>query len=177
VSFHESLWAATSAAAPAIVIAVVIALPDVTTVLNWTTRQGGGRLETGYSDEEGEGTPRRAEVGTESAGLTRKPGYSPGFMQKLAGLIWLLTVLNLIIQAGLLAVSLSALAARQDVMPTPVAIVLAVGGILLLAWTTAMTARGRRFMAGNLTRSAFLRQSHYQLDRYFHYVHRLLRRP
>jgi hypothetical protein len=64
-------------------------------------------------------------------------------------LLWKATVFNLIVQAGLLAVSLSALAASQDVMRTPVAIVLAVGGLLLLAWTTYMTIKFRRVLADN----------------------------
>jgi uncharacterized membrane protein len=42
---------------------------------------------------------------------------------------------NVIVQAGLLAVSLAALAYDQDVVPPWVAIILAVVGILLLAWT------------------------------------------
>lgn len=59
-------------------------------------------------------------------------------------LFWGATAGNLIVQAGLLAVSLSALAYRRDVMPAWVAIVLAVGGILLLAWSTGMAVQYRR---------------------------------
>jgi len=51
-------------------------------------------------------------------------------------LVWGTTLVNLVVQAGLLAVSLSALAYQQNVMPPWLAIFLAVGGILLLAWST-----------------------------------------
>lgn len=43
------------------------------------------------------------------------------------------TLVNLIIQAALLAVSLSALAYDQDIMPLWLAVILATGGIVLLA--------------------------------------------
>jgi hypothetical protein len=58
--------------------------------------------------------------------------------------IRILTVANMIIQAGLLAVSLSALAVGRDVMPPWIAIVLAVGGILGLAQTLTWFAYFRK---------------------------------
>jgi hypothetical protein len=42
---------------------------------------------------------------------------------------------NLIVQAALLAVSLAALAYTRDFAPPWLAIIIAVGGVALLAWT------------------------------------------
>ena len=65
-------------------------------------------------------------------------------LYRLAGANRLGSVANLILQAGLLAVSLWTLAYDQDVVPPWVAIVLAVGGILLLAWTLTLAGWLRR---------------------------------
>ncbi len=58
--------------------------------------------------------------------------------------IRVLTISNVIAQAALLAVSLSALAVAQNVMPPWAAIILAVGGILLLAYTLIKSANVRK---------------------------------
>jgi hypothetical protein len=63
-----------------------------------------------------------------------------------------LTVFDVTVQAGLLGVSLSALAAGRNVMPPWVAVVLAVGGILLLAltlvWGAALRGVSASFSKG-----------------------------
>jgi CHASE2 domain-containing sensor protein len=51
---------------------------------------------------------------------------------------------NLIAQAALLAVSLAALAYSRDFVPPWLAIVVAVGGVALLAWTLATGSRDSR---------------------------------
>jgi hypothetical protein len=62
-------------------------------------------------------------------------------------MFWGTTVGNLIVQAGLLTVSLSALAYQRELIPAWVAIALAAGGILLLAWSTSMAVHYRRAWA------------------------------
>jgi hypothetical protein len=122
VAFHESFWVATSAAAPVIALAAVVALPDASTIAhiasgNWY------RTRVRYRD-----TRRHPTAGVEitAARLTRWQAW----------LTWWAIFVNLIVQAGLLAMSLSALAYNHDVMAPPAAIILAAGGILILAWST-----------------------------------------
>jgi hypothetical protein len=84
----------------------------------------------------------------------RKKASAKGLYES-AMLILRISLGNVIIQAGLLAVSLAALAYHRDVVPPWMAIVLAVGGILLLAWTSVAGAlirtqrRNRDFNTSN----------------------------
>jgi len=110
MTYHESFWLATGAAAPVIALAAVVALSDA--------------LQTERDAKSPYGI-WAASWGT-------------------ATVTSMISILNVIVQAALLAVSLSALAYGQNVMPPWVAIVLAVGGILLLGWTLAIGAAIRR---------------------------------
>jgi hypothetical protein len=136
VAFHDNFWLAASAAAPVIALAAVVILSDVSTVLNVYAEQiRVVRRRARMPDR------LRLELADGIPGLPRLDlsGYTWGSVLMIRRGI----VLNLIIQAGLLAVSLSALATSQDVMPMFVAIVLAVGGILLLAATTTAVVKVR----------------------------------
>jgi hypothetical protein len=127
VVFHENFWVATSAVAPVIALAAVVALTDTMTIL--------GRVSV-----------------VESA-VQQNPNHDSWIQDRLAGtardsrkwtlIAGLITLINLIIQAALLAVSLSALAYDQDIMPLWLAVTLATGGILLLAWGTFLSALQR----------------------------------
>jgi len=123
VSFHENFWVATSAAAPVIALAVILLLPDGTTsaVRTYLTWQHLKKIPP---------TPGRR--------------FNP---ERILARAYLYTaqvslgasVLNLLVQAALLAVSLWALAYDDNVIPPWAAIVMAVGGLLLLAWNTSAT--------------------------------------
>jgi len=130
VAFYESFWVATSAAAPVIALAAVVALPDASTVRSVASRRYRRRR-----DQIGDRHPLEAIFeplpgARELSMLQARSAWSASL------LVWGTTLVNLVVQAGLLAVSLSALAYQQNVMPPWLAIFLAVGGILLLAWST-----------------------------------------
>jgi uncharacterized membrane protein YbhN (UPF0104 family) len=123
VAFHESFWVATSAAAPVIALAAIVALPDLSSTLAKTTQD-----------------VRTARDGRRPAS-GENPAADPEMAQarlewRLSMLYWAITIVNLFAQAGLLAFSLWALADKQDLMPLGLAILLAVIGILLLAGST-----------------------------------------
>jgi hypothetical protein len=125
VSYREAFWLATSAAAPVIALAAVVAVPDATDIRDAT----GGAL----MDRAEENAP---------VFFARKLARTGTALHRAA-------LTNLLVQAGLLAVSLTALAIGGDVVPPWVAIVLAVGGVLILAWT-AMTGVALRKDLGQL---------------------------
>ncbi len=125
MAFHESFWVATSAVAPVIALAAVVALPDATSIV--------GRATHDRAIAEMRPSARDDPFAIAVARAT----------QRWSLLAWGITLVNLIIQAGLLTVSLWALAYNQDVMPPAPAIILAAGGILLLAWSTTVSAQQR----------------------------------
>jgi hypothetical protein len=136
VAFHESFWVATSTVAPVIALAAVVALPDAmaligrVSILISTLRQ--------HPDDD-------SWTQNFLAGRARDT-------RKWAVVAWLTTLVNLTIQAALLAVSLSALAYGQDIMPLWLAVILATGGIVLLAWGTFLSASQRWTLEGGLFR-------------------------
>jgi hypothetical protein len=134
VAFHKSFWVATSAAAPVIALAAVVALPDASAMLDAASRQ---LRQTRRLTDDHAGFDFRARIIL----AILQASWLYWF------LVWGATVVNLIVQAGLLAVSLSALAFQQNVMPPWVAIALAVGGILLLAWSTTTVIKFRQDVA------------------------------
>lgn len=158
MAFHESFWLATSAAAPVIALAVVVALPgsliSVKAIaglrllravdLNRRAAELGGESEASSLADSAKslGLERLTEEDLESIEELAEPGTSALYTS--AKVNRLLSLGNLIIQAGLLAVSLAALAYDRDVIPPWAAIILAVGGILLLAWTSVAEATIRR---------------------------------
>jgi hypothetical protein len=121
VSYHEAFWMVTGTAAPIIALAAVVALPEAAAVVPHAWARG----------REIVSTPPHLNWHVAMAGSYEAWRRVWAAAQRVRTL----TFLNVIVQAGLLAVSLSALAVSQNVMPPWVAIVLAVGGILLLAWT------------------------------------------
>lgn len=127
MAFHENFWVATSTVAPVIALATVVALPDGTLI---------GRAQVVL-----DAVLKRPASPEDHVrdGLVR----SAQDIRKRAWIAWLVTLGNLIIQAGLLAISLSALASRQDIVPLWVAICLATGGILLLALTGMLSVELR----------------------------------
>ena len=130
VAFHESFWVATSAVAPVIALAAVVALPDASTMVDVTARS---RRTIHPVDR----VPFRFVFATRRTVVRLARWWSL--------LIWGTTIFNLIAQAGLLAVSLWALAYNQDVMPPLAGIALAAGGILLLALTATVASNFDRW--------------------------------
>jgi len=147
VSYQESFWLATSAAAPVIALAAVVAVPDATDVrdaaLSAFSRRAQRqaehvqRLEQNFPAELVQRLGGGVDPSVESAGRLWRTG---------AALRWA-ALINLLVQAGLLAVSLTALAIGGDVVPPWVAIVLAVSGVLILAWTVTMGVELRKELA------------------------------
>lgn len=156
VAFHESFWLATSAAAPVIALAAVVALPDLSASPRAVlVLRAEVALQRAYDE-----IKRRTKVSgdtsalsadllksvtdgprnslAEELGLSAEPPWDR--LRTLARLHQWLSFGNVITQAGLLAMSLAALAYARDVVPVWVAIILAVGGILLLAWTSVAGA-------------------------------------
>jgi len=127
VSFHENFWVVTGTAAPVIALAAVAALPDATKAVVRAYERPFVPLSTGEL--------RMVTLSSGETALTTDGKFVSQVLSAKAATIRTRTLINVIVQAGLLAVSLSALAAQRNVMPPWIAIVLATGGILLLAWT------------------------------------------
>jgi hypothetical protein len=127
VAVHDSFWVATSAVAPVIALAAVIALSDVMPIL--------GRVNVVESAVQ-QHPNKDSWIQDQMARIARDT-------RKWALIAGLTTLVNLIIQAALLAVSLSALAYDQDIMPLWLAVIMATGGILLLAGGTFLSASQR----------------------------------
>jgi len=133
VSFHENFWLAASAAAPVITLAIVVAIPDAANM----------RFRAAGAMRAAEGQRRVSEVsGPHDRPSRDSAGDRAG--ESLRATRWAVQVTrwnvqlcyaNLIAQAVLLAVSLAALAYGLDLVPPWLAIVVAVGGVGLLAWT------------------------------------------
>ena len=124
----SNFWVATSAAAPVIALAAIVALPDAAAAVG-----------------------KSSEYLNELHRLWPQPDRSARIVILLNRifrwwrmLVWALTAANLLAQAALLAVSLSALAYGRDTIPPSAAIALAVGGIVLLAWTASASASIKR---------------------------------
>jgi hypothetical protein len=121
---HESFWLATATAAPVIALAAIVALPDTSVIAQK------------FIDLRLKMDPR--------------PTPYQERLLKAAQVVVLLpkwtTMVNLIVQAALLAVSLWALAYEHDVIPPGVATVQAVGGILLLAWSASTATTFNRML-------------------------------
>ena len=142
---HESFWVATSAVAPVIALAAVVALPDVALIGKATVLR--------------DMIQRRQPSDQDRAKQTLLVGEAQN-TRKWAWTAWMITLANLIIHAGLLVVSLCALALRQDIMPFWVAIFLASGGILLLALSTFCSAVARWNLEGELFREGGVADSY-----------------
>jgi hypothetical protein len=130
-------WVATAAAAPVIALAAVVALPDLTTAEFEVVKR---LYDKAIAD------------GVKDAGFFHEPRAER--LLRNARIARGMTMANVIIQAVLLAVALGALATDQNLMPPLAAVVLAVGGILLLSWTirgaTTLGERQRDYLKQTL---------------------------
>jgi uncharacterized membrane protein YbhN (UPF0104 family) len=129
-AFHESFWLATGAAVPVIALAAMVAMADLARHVTLTSR------DVDTTTKQRHGRPDSSDPVISLARGARSKSV----------MALVLTLINLIAQAALLAFSLYALAYSRDVMPPPVAISLAVGGVVALvesAWY-AIDARSLR---------------------------------
>lgn len=118
VTFHEAVWVVAGTAAPVIALAEVVSLADtVRESLDFFTDFMDGSLERDHVPSTSRHwlyeRRQRQTLWTEGIGL-----------------------FNLLLQAALLAVSLTSLAYQTNFIPLWLAIVAAVGGLLLLAAAT-----------------------------------------
>jgi hypothetical protein len=132
VSFNANFWLAASAAAPVITLAIVVVIPDAAGMRFRAARRERELLHL---------VSRSAFVMSEEV---RPEPEKAALQQRLMRLGWAVRVTrrnvrlcyaNLIAQAALLAASLAALAYGRDFAPPWLAIVVAVGGVAVLAWT------------------------------------------
>ena len=130
--FHENFWLAVSAAAPVITLAIVVVIPDAAGIRFRTARRERELLDrlarTAFA------ASKEAPPDPERAALRRRL-MRVGWVARATRRNVRLCYANLIAQAALLAVSLAALAYSRDFVPPWLAIVVAVGGVALLAWT------------------------------------------
>jgi hypothetical protein len=111
--YHETFWVAVSAAAPVIALAAIVALGDATA--------DASRGRQWMIDHPSWTRP------PEKRALVRAGGKA---VTNIGLAIGVLCVLNTILQAVVLAFSLSSLASGVDEMPTAVAIAAEVAGII-----------------------------------------------
>jgi hypothetical protein len=152
VTSYENFWLATAAAAPVIALAAAVALPDTSSIYREDFQQ---------SLDEWFGTTTKLCAVLQAAGATEAVVKEASEMDLrsvmkeplakitlplrviAAGIRWT-AVGNVVLQAVVLTFSLAALAYNVDVMPRWLAIILTVGGILLLAATVFMVSSYRR---------------------------------
>jgi uncharacterized membrane protein len=130
VSYHEAFWVVTGTAAPVIALAAVVALPDTSAMTSRTVQHFGSAW-----------LPTAEQLKTGSELWTR------------AAIIKVSAVTNLVAQACLLLISLMALMWASNPLSPWVAVAIAVGGILLLAWTLSAGSLLRRTLDSLDTRS------------------------
>jgi hypothetical protein len=150
VASYENFWLAIAAAAPVIALAAIVALPDTAdmyqdvqrTLDEWfdspaklhAALQAGGATEA-------EAVKAMSEVDLATAKTRAVRGARP--LRVIAAFIRWITIGNLMVQAALLALSLEILAYDVHVIARWLAIVLTVGGIVLLAVTVSLTSEYR----------------------------------
>ena len=138
--YHEAFWLATAAVAPLVTLAAVVALPDAAIAVDW--RSLALRELGGVAGDRGD-PPQEFSEAIARADYER---HRQEYWKSRAVAAYRATLINMVVQAGLLAVSLAALATGRDLIPTWIPIVLAVGGILVLARTLIYGAEIRRAM-------------------------------
>jgi hypothetical protein len=111
VAYHEAFWVVIGAAAPVVALAVIVSLPDSLTL-------------AGQADmDRGVNALREAANG----------------VYRLAARIFVTGLINMLLQAGLLAVSLVSIEDGANCVPPWTAITATVGGIVLLGVASVMT--------------------------------------
>jgi hypothetical protein len=136
VAFEVNLWLATSAAAPVIALAAVVALPDTLGVVVKAKRQRAiARFEilVEFMNPPAGSSEPTAPIELDSASSVTAVNK----VVMAARIIRMTSVFNVILQAVLLAGSLAALAYNRNIGPPWVAILLAVGGVVILAITVS----------------------------------------
>ena len=153
VAFEQNFWLATSAAAPVIALAVIVALPDTSGVIVESMRQRAiARFEIVVDIM----NPPDGSTPATTALDVAEGAASVAAVSKVvaaARIIRITSVCNVILQAGLLAGSLAALAYNRNIGPPWVAILLAVGGIVILAMTVSAVTSYQRAL-GNARKKA-----------------------
>ena len=152
MTFQESFWLAASTAAPVIALAAAVAVPDSATAVRmvsvlWFPSEARKRFSQLLEDRNSPSLDKVSKSEPEDLEgksldevyqtLTHIPLnklYSRAINNQR------LSLFNVIIQAILLAISLTALGYDEDIIPQWAAIILAVGGILLLVQTLATGA-------------------------------------
>ena len=132
MSPHESFWVATAAAAPVVALAAIVALPDTSVA-----------VEEVYRHRHDPVVSERARNGRQVI-VARL--WSRNMAYVWSQLVWMVSIVNLLLQAALLAMSLLVLVYDQEVIPPWAAIVFSAGGILLLTWSSTSAAAFRRFL-------------------------------
>ena len=119
-AFNEAFWTASSAVAPVVALAAIVSLPDQALIGRATellrviqNRKASASASDPRMDADLERDARQVRTWTEFALLT--------------------ATVNLLLQASLLAVSLSSLASKRTLLPLWLAICVGTGGIVLLA--------------------------------------------
>jgi hypothetical protein len=136
VSFHETFWLAASAAAPVITLAIVVVIPDAARIrFQAERRKWELHLPANTASATSEEAPPAPGTDPGNAAPDELQPKSPQWAVQVTRRNVRLCYANLIAQAALLGVSLLALAYSRDFVPPWLAIVVAVGGIGLLAWT------------------------------------------
>jgi hypothetical protein len=159
VSYHETFWLATAAAAPVIALAAVVAMPDASAAANEVNeavldaRAAVAEAEA-KSMEKLQLAVKQTRIGEDEASEMVLPRPTPPIYVARSVAPGIAAFVNVLVQAALLALALSALATAQNVLPPWVAIALAVAGILLLTVTTQWVAllRGRAVDFRDFTR-------------------------
>jgi hypothetical protein len=121
VPFQENFWIAASTAAPVITLAIVVVIPDAAGIRFRAENRKHELRHHPVPAADPEKFEKRLLKLERAVQVTRRNVR--------------LCYANLIVQAALLAVSLAALAYTRDFVPPWLAIVVAVGGVALLAWT------------------------------------------
>lgn len=147
MSYHEAFWIVAGTAAPVIALAALVALPDTSDIYQ---DLGQALLDEQLSSIKQFYALYQVNFDTELAKEYRKLLGPPDelvesrFFKNFATVIRLGAVGNVFLQAGLLAACLAALAYDRDVIPPWIAVILAVGGVLLLAGIVSALAKYRK---------------------------------
>ncbi len=116
MSFHESFWVAAGAAAPVIALAVVVSLNDASQTQFAVGDATDRAFVVAHRDEKDVLYRSLDKRGRSLAALTAAQ------------------LVNLVLQAGLLAVSLVSLALHRNLIPAWICVVAPTAGVLLLAY-------------------------------------------
>ncbi len=147
MSYHEAFWVVAGTAAPVIALAALVALPDTSDMYE---DLGQAMLDESLLSIKQFYALHQVDFDTQLAKEYRKLIGAPDelvesrFFKYFTTVIRLSAIGNVFLQAGLLAAGLAALAYDRDVIPPWIAVILAVGGVLLLAGIVSAIAKYRK---------------------------------